>query len=138
MIAYHADGNLILQQAFNTRGDTHCIAVYNSINAVNNKLLVTLSAIAVRQSKAMVATGQAVNLLLDYIATYPNDSIIYQASNMILYAHSDVEFLNKTQAWCQAGVHIFLLENVPFPCLNGAVLSIAQNYQSCYGICCRI
>jgi hypothetical protein len=29
MIAYHADGNLILQQA--TRSDKHCIAAYNSI-----------------------------------------------------------------------------------------------------------
>ena len=31
MIAYYADGNLILQQAFKTRGDTHRIATYNSI-----------------------------------------------------------------------------------------------------------
>jgi hypothetical protein len=31
MIAYHADDILILQQAFKTRGDTHCITAYNSI-----------------------------------------------------------------------------------------------------------
>jgi hypothetical protein len=31
MIAYHANGNLILQQAFKTRNDRHCIAAYNSI-----------------------------------------------------------------------------------------------------------
>jgi hypothetical protein len=31
MIAYHANGNLILQQAFKSRSDTHCIAAYNSI-----------------------------------------------------------------------------------------------------------
>jgi hypothetical protein len=31
MIAYHADGNLILQQAFKNRSDTHCIAAYNVI-----------------------------------------------------------------------------------------------------------
>ncbi len=31
MIAYHADGNLILQQAFKTRSDKHCIAAYNTI-----------------------------------------------------------------------------------------------------------
>jgi hypothetical protein len=31
MIAYHADGNLILQQAFKTRSDKHRIAAYNSI-----------------------------------------------------------------------------------------------------------
>jgi hypothetical protein len=31
MMAYHADGNLILQQAFKTRNDCHHIAAYNSI-----------------------------------------------------------------------------------------------------------
>jgi hypothetical protein len=31
MIAYHSDGNLILQQAFKSRSDTHCIVAYNSI-----------------------------------------------------------------------------------------------------------
>jgi hypothetical protein len=31
MIAYHANGNLILQQAFQTRSDKHRIAAYNSI-----------------------------------------------------------------------------------------------------------
>jgi hypothetical protein len=31
MIAYHANGNLILQQAFISRSDTHRIAAYNSI-----------------------------------------------------------------------------------------------------------
>ncbi len=31
MIAYHANGNLILQQAFKSRSDTHCIVACNSI-----------------------------------------------------------------------------------------------------------
>jgi hypothetical protein len=41
--------------------------------AVDNKLLVALSAIAAKQSKAIVAMEQAVHLLVDYVATYPND-----------------------------------------------------------------
>jgi hypothetical protein len=45
--------------------------------AVNNKLLVALSAIAAQQSCATIATEQAVHLLLDYVATYPSDGIIY-------------------------------------------------------------
>jgi hypothetical protein len=49
--------------------------------AVDNKLLVALSAIAARQAKATVATELAVNLLLDYVATYPNDGIVYRASD---------------------------------------------------------
>jgi hypothetical protein len=55
---------------------------------IDNKLLVALSAIAARQAKATVATEQAVDLLLDYVATYPNDGIVYWASNMILCAHA--------------------------------------------------
>jgi hypothetical protein len=31
MIAFHADGNLILQQAFKTKSDRHRIAAYNAI-----------------------------------------------------------------------------------------------------------
>jgi hypothetical protein len=31
MIAYHADGNLILQQPFKTKSDAHCLAAYNII-----------------------------------------------------------------------------------------------------------
>jgi hypothetical protein len=44
--------------------------------AVENKLLVALSAIAARQAKATVATEQAVHLLPNYVATYPNDGIV--------------------------------------------------------------
>jgi hypothetical protein len=63
--------------------------------AVNTKLLVALSAIAARQANATVATEQAVILLLDYVATYPNDGIVYCASDMLLCAHADAGFLNK-------------------------------------------
>ena len=57
--------------------------------AVDNKLLVALSAIATHQPNATVATEQAVNHLLDYVSPYPNDGIIYCASDMILCSHSD-------------------------------------------------
>ncbi len=65
---------------------------------VDNKLLVALSAIAARQANATVTTEQAVHLLLDYVATYPNDGIVFHASNMILCAHADAGFLNKTNS----------------------------------------
>jgi hypothetical protein len=62
--------------------------------AVNNKLLVELSTIAARQAKSTVATEQAVNLLLDYVATNFNDGIVHHGSNMILCAHTDAGFHN--------------------------------------------
>jgi hypothetical protein len=95
--------------------------------AVDNKLLVALSAIAARQSYATVATEQAVHLLLDYVATYPADGIVYRStSDMILCAHADAGFLNETNSRSRAGAHIFLSENDPFPHFNGAILFIAQ------------
>jgi hypothetical protein len=94
--------------------------------AVDNKLLVALSTITARQSCATVATEQAVHLLLDYVATYPSDGIVYQSSDMILCAHTDAGFLNETNSRSNAGAHIYLSENDPFPRFNGAVLSIAQ------------
>jgi hypothetical protein len=82
---------------------------------VNNKLLVALSAIAACQAKATIATEQAVDLLLDYVATYPTDGIVYWASDMILCAHADAGFLNKTSSCSRAGAHIYLLEDDQFP-----------------------
>jgi hypothetical protein len=93
---------------------------------VDNKLIIALSAIAACQAKATVATEQAVNLLLDYVATYPNDGAVYCASKMILCAHTDAGFLNETNSCSRADAHIYFSENDPFPRFNGAILSIAQ------------
>ncbi len=93
--------------------------------AVDNKLLVALNAIASRQSKATVHMEQLVHTLLDYVATYPNDGIIYRASNMVLCAHADTSYLNETKSRSRARAHIYLSEDDPIPHLNGAVLTIA-------------
>jgi hypothetical protein len=45
---------------------------------------------------------------------------------MILCAHANADFLNETNSCSCAGVHIFLLEDDPFPRFNGDVLSIAH------------
>ena len=44
--------------------------------AVDNTLLVALNAIGTQQAAATEATDAAVSQLLDYVATYPNDSTI--------------------------------------------------------------
>jgi hypothetical protein len=65
------------------RLDEHCTHRIQEIvgsllyyaQAVDNKLLVALSTIASCQSyAAVVAAGQAVHLLLDYVATNPADA----------------------------------------------------------------
>ena len=59
---------------------------------VNNKLLIALSALGSHQASATESTNDAIHQILDYCATYPDDVILYQSSNMILAAHSDAGF----------------------------------------------
>jgi hypothetical protein len=76
--------------------------------AVINKLLVALNAISARQAKATIHTEQLMETLLNYVATYPNDGIVYRASDMVLFAHADAGYLNKSCLRSRAGAHIFL------------------------------
>ena len=64
--------------------------------------------------------------MLDYLATYPNDGIVYQAIDMILSAHSDAGFHNESKRRSLSGAHIFLSEDNRIPRWNGPILSIAQ------------
>lgn len=94
--------------------------------AVDNKLLVALSDIKQEQSKATELTQSDVKQLLDYVATYPNDGIVYQASDMVLAAHSNALYLNASNARSRRGAHIMLSKNDPIPAQNGPVLTIAR------------
>ena len=49
---------------------------------------------------------------------------------MVLVAHSDASYLNKTEARSQAGGHIFFSKNVEYPPNNGAILTVAQNIKN--------
>ncbi len=71
-----ADTSPLLDDAHKHRIQEIVGALLYYARAVDNKLLVALSAIAARQTKATVAMEQAVHLLLDYVATYPNDGIV--------------------------------------------------------------
>ena len=72
----------------------------------------------------------AIEQLLNYVAAYPDDGILFLKSDMILAAHSDAGFLNKSKARSRAGAHIFLSENDPKPKLNGLVLTLAKIIKS--------
>ena len=45
--------------------------------AVNNKLLLALSAIGSHQESGAVETVETIEQLLDYVATYPDDGILF-------------------------------------------------------------
>ncbi len=96
-----------------------------SARVVDYKLLVALNANSAQQVKAMLDIEQLVEMLLNYVATYPNDNIVYRASDMVLWMHADAGYINKTWSRSRAGAHIYLSEDDPTPCFNGAVLILA-------------
>ena len=63
--------------------------------AVDNKLLVVLNTIGTQQASATAATNDAVNRLLNYMTTYPDDGIVYRSSDMVLAALVDADFHNQ-------------------------------------------
>ena len=76
--------------------------------AFNNKILVALNAIGAHQEAPTEDTSAAIEQLLDYVATYPNDGILFRKSDMILAAHADAGFANEPRDRSRAGIHIFL------------------------------
>jgi hypothetical protein len=101
-----------------------CLLYY--ARAVDNKLLMTLSAIGASQASATENTRNEINKLLNYCAAYPADGITYRASNMVLAAHSSASFLSKPKSRSRSGGHIFLSEDDPIPHNNGPLLYIAR------------
>ena len=93
---------------------------------VDNKLLMDISAILTHKSAATKCTASAIHQLLDCVATYSKDGIIYHASDMILCAHYNTAYLNESKARIRAGSFIFLSEDNPIPWLNIPVLTLAQ------------
>ena len=79
-----------------------------------------------QQATVTKDTMAAVDQLLDYCATYTDDGITYRASTLVLAAHSDTGFNNKSISRSRAGVHMFLLENDTIPRWNGPLLTIVQ------------
>jgi hypothetical protein len=80
-----------------------------------------LNDISTKQTKA------ATNQLLDYLATHPDATIRYHASDMILHIHSDASYLSVSNARsCLGG--LFLCGNKPpkEDTMNGSILNVAS------------
>ena len=92
--------------------------------AIDNTVLVALSSIAMSQAKATENTENIVEQLLDYLATHPNASVLYRASDMILNIHSDASYLNEPNGRSRVAGFYFLgsssLPGQPIT-MNGAI-----------------
>eukprot|EP00804_Cyclotella_cryptica_P008225 CCRYP_015155-RA/>CCRYP_015155-RA protein AED:0.23 eAED:0.17 QI:0/0/0/1/1/1/3/0/935 len=94
--------------------------------AVDPTLAAASSSIASRQSKGTEATLQATRQLLDYVATHPNPSIQYLASNMILALDTDGSYLSELGGKSRAAAYMFLTKKDDPDFHNGAVLILSS------------
>jgi hypothetical protein len=78
---------LSAQQCLTIQKVTGSILYY--VRAVDPIVLITLNDIATEQTKGTEKMQAAKHQLLDYLATHPDATIRYHASDMILHIHSD-------------------------------------------------
>jgi hypothetical protein len=94
---------------------------------VDPTFLMPLNDIATKQTKASAKTQTATNQLLDYLATNPDATIRYHASDTILHIHSDASYISVSNARSSLG-ELFLCGNKPpkEDTLNGSILNMAS------------
>jgi hypothetical protein len=93
-----------------------------------------LNDIATEQTKATEKTQAATNQMLDYLATNPDATIWYHASDMILHIHSDASYLSVSNARNRLGGLLFLGNKSPEQhTLHGSNLNVAA--ESKVGAC---
>jgi hypothetical protein len=95
--------------------------------AVDPTVLMPLNDIATEKTKVTEKTQAATNQLLDYLATHPDATIRYHASDMILHIHSDASYLSVSNARSRLRVLFFLGNKSPEQdTLNGSILNVAS------------
>jgi hypothetical protein len=83
-----------------------------------------LNAIATEQTKVTEKKQAATNQMLDYLATHPDATIRYHASDMVLHIHSDASYLSVSNARSRLGGLFFSGNKFPEQeTLNGSILN---------------
>jgi hypothetical protein len=116
---------LAAKQCLNIQKFTGSILYY--ARAVDPTVSMPLNDIATEQTKATEKTQAATNRLLDYLASHPDATIRYHASDMILYIHSDASYLSVSNARSRLGGLFFCGDKPPQEDnLNGSILNVAS------------
>jgi hypothetical protein len=101
--------------------------------AVDPTVLMPLNDIAMEQTKATEKTKAATNQMLDYLATHPDATIRYHASETILHIHSDASYLSVSNARSRLGGLFFLGNKSPEQDkLNGSILNVASGVKNVF------
>ena len=85
--------------------------LYYSI-AVRQTMLVALNAIDTSQAHIKPTTMGYIIWLFNYVATHPDSTLHYHASNMILHVSSNESYLCKEHARSRSGGHFFLSDRL--------------------------
>jgi hypothetical protein len=98
--------------------EKHCLniqkvtgSVLYYARAVDTTVLMPLNDIATEKTKATEKMQAATNQLLDYLATHPDVTVRYHASDMILHIHSDASYLSVSNARSRLGGFFFAVTN---------------------------
>ena len=75
---------------------------------VDITVLMALSSIAIEQTKGTTLTMEKAKQLLDYLATHPDATIRYRASDMIMNVHSNASYLSESAAGSHTCSHFFM------------------------------
>ncbi|KAL7474071.1 hypothetical protein ACHAW6_000066, partial [Cyclotella cf. meneghiniana] len=89
--------------------------------AVDCTMLTALGSLTAQQASPTKNTLAKIHQFL-YALSHPDAVITYQASDMVLEAHSDASYLSETKVSSRADGHFFLSKNNNYPTNNGAVL----------------
>jgi hypothetical protein len=92
---------LTAQQCLTIQKVTGSVLYY--ARAVDPTVLMPLNDIATEQTKATETTQAATNQMLGYLATHPDATIRYHASDMIVNIHSDASYLSVSNARSRLG-----------------------------------
>jgi hypothetical protein len=121
------DGTLPLtaQQCLTIQKVTGSVLYY--ARAVDPTVLMPLNDSATKRNKGTEKIKAATNQMLDYLATHPDATIQYQASDMILHIHSDASYLLVSNARSRLGGLFFLGNKNPNQdTLNGSILNVTS------------
>jgi hypothetical protein len=84
-----------------------------------------------KQTKATEKTQAATNQMLDYLATHPDATIRYHASDMVFHIHSDGSYLPVSNARSRLGGLFYLGNKSPEQDThNGSILNVAAVIKS--------
>jgi hypothetical protein len=115
----------MVKQCLNIQKVTGSVLYY--ARAVDPTFLMPLDDIFTEQTKATEKTQAATNQLLDYLATHPDATVRYHASDMILHIHSYASYLSLSNARNRLGGLFFCGNKPPLEdTLNGSILNVAS------------